>query len=251
MATNDDMMQEFAHLQEELERQRAQQRAAQRLDQGGEAGTREDRARRSGADRPGSPSSSGVVFAEGNKVLHDLLGEAVVRKLARDDDPDQKINIEWSRPGKSKKAPLVLHNRWVLPSSLKKLWQAPHQKDDASQQQGNAGQQGLFGAMPDLAAHEHERAAKMKPPVGPRGRQIERRTTKETKVSCASSEAVALQILEIPHDIDLVGQAGPAGGSLSSHLLDERMGTRVELKNPSPSIIHASTSSSQEFKTCK
>jgi len=185
MATNDDMMQEFAHLQEELERQRAQQRAAQRLDQGGEAGTREDRARRSGADRPGSPSSSGVVFAEGNKVLHDLLGEAVVRKLARDDDPDQKINIEWSRPGKSKKAPLVLHNRWVLPSSLKKLWQAPHQKDDASQQQGNAGQQGLFGAMPDLAAHEHERAAKMKPPVGPRGRQIERRTTKETKVSCA------------------------------------------------------------------
>ena len=28
--------------------------------------------------------------------------------------------------------------------------------------------------------------------------------------SAPSSEAVALQILEIPHDIDLVGQAGPA-----------------------------------------
>ena len=39
--------------------------------------------------------------------------------------------------------------------------------------------------MPDLAAHERERVAKVKPPVGPRGRQVERRTTKETKVSCA------------------------------------------------------------------
>lgn len=123
-----------------------------------------------------------MAFAVGNKVLHDLLGEAVVRKLARDEDPDNKISIEWSRPGKSKKAPQVLHNRWVLPSALQKLWTSPQQ---AAQQKDDAAQQGLFGAMPDLAAHERKRAANMKPPEGPRGRQVERRTTKETKVSCA------------------------------------------------------------------
>ena len=52
-----------------------------------------------------------MVFAVVNKVLHDLLGEAVVRKLARDEDPDKKINIEWSRQGKSRKAAQVVQNR--------------------------------------------------------------------------------------------------------------------------------------------
>ena len=36
--------------------------------------------------------------------------------------------------------------------------------------------------------------------------------------SAPSSEAVALQILEIPHDIDLVGQAGPAASGTNDFL---------------------------------
>tara|TARA_B110001450_G_C17657600_1_gene495928 strand:- start:199 stop:2715 length:2517 start_codon:yes stop_codon:yes gene_type:complete len=160
--------------------QQGQRREEQRNVQEEDALHREDRERRSRGERPGSPSA-GVAFAVGNKVLHDLLGEAIVRKLARADDTDGKVNIEWSRPGKKKKDPVVLHNRWVLPSSLTKLRSTPPRAAAARQEPET--QQGLFGAMPDLAAHERERAAKMKPPEGPRGRQVDRRVTKETKVS--------------------------------------------------------------------
>lgn len=139
---------------------------------------REDRERRSA--RQSSLPGESVVFVAGNKVVHDLLGEAIVRKVARAEDPDGKVNIEWSRPGKKKKDPCILQNRWVLPSSLTKLGSL-----DTTGQPSAATvehQQGLFGAMPDLAAHEHDRATKRKLPEGPRGRQVERRTTQETKV---------------------------------------------------------------------
>ena len=51
--------------------------------------TREDRERRSRSERecsdePAAPSvAHDIVFVEGNKVYHDLLKEAVVRKIAR------------------------------------------------------------------------------------------------------------------------------------------------------------------------
>ena len=180
MADLSDMLHEFAHLQEELERQQAQQRAEQRHDQEEEAQAHEDRARRSGAERPGSPRAD-VVFAVGNQVLHDLLGEAIVRKLARDDDPEKKLSIEWSRPAKSKKDAPHIFNRWVLPSSLKKIRTSP-QQGGGDQGTPRERQEGLFGKLPDLAAHERERAAKMKLPEGPRGRQVAARTTKESKV---------------------------------------------------------------------
>eukprot|EP00326_Haptolina_ericina_P035021 CAMPEP_0181246642 /NCGR_PEP_ID=MMETSP1096-20121128/44115_1 /TAXON_ID=156174 ORGANISM="Chrysochromulina ericina, Strain CCMP281" /NCGR_SAMPLE_ID=MMETSP1096 /ASSEMBLY_ACC=CAM_ASM_000453 /LENGTH=829 /DNA_ID=CAMNT_0023343497 /DNA_START=868 /DNA_END=3357 /DNA_ORIENTATION=+ len=161
-------------LREQHEQQQAPQRAEERHDQEEEAETREDRERRGG----GSGASAGFTFAVGNKVLHDLLGEAVVRKLARIEDPDHKLNIEWSRPGKTKKDAPVIHNRWVLPSSLTKITTTA-----SSDRCEPEKQQGLFGAMPDMAAHERERKRKMKLPEGPRGRQVEARTTKETKVS--------------------------------------------------------------------
>ena len=50
--------------------------------------------------------------------------------------------------------------------------------------------------------------------------------------SAPSSEAVALQILEIPHDIDLVGQAGPAASG--TNRLDETarfLESRIESYN--------------------
>lgn len=53
--------------------------------------TREDRERR-GAAAGGVRSA--VVFAIGNLVMHDLLGEAVVRAAAR---PDGHVSIEWKR----------------------------------------------------------------------------------------------------------------------------------------------------------
>ena len=82
MADLDDMQIEFAHLLEQVEQERTQQRAGQRAQQEAEvdSDTREDRARRSGAGRSESPPAAHVVFVEGNTVLHDLLGEAVVRK---------------------------------------------------------------------------------------------------------------------------------------------------------------------------
>jgi hypothetical protein len=193
MADLEDMLHEFGHMVEELQRQQAEQRTEQRRDQEAEVETghhREDRERRSRGERPASPTA-GVSFAVGNKVLHDLLGEAIVRKLARRDDAEGKLNIEWTRPGKKKKDPPILHNRWVLPSSLTKIRTSPRrdpERQQARQQQETQQQetqQGLFGKMPDLAAHERGRAAKMKLPEGPRGRQVERRTTKETKVTVA------------------------------------------------------------------
>ena len=168
----------------DAQEQHGQRREEQRNVQEEDALHREDRERRSRGERPGSPSA-GVAFAVGNKVLHDLLGEAIVLKLARADDADGKVNIEWSRPGKRKKDPVVLLNRWVLPSSLTKLRSTPLRAAATRKEPEPETQQGLFGAMPDLAAHERERAAKMKPPEGPRGRQVERRTTKETKVTVA------------------------------------------------------------------
>lgn len=155
----------------------------------GQGEQREDRERRSATERPGSPRA-GVVHAVGGKVIHDLLGEAIVRKLSRPDDPEGKINIEWSRPGKRKpkRDPLILQNRWVLPASLRKLWTSPRHAEQSAhaEQSGHEPtapeQQGLFGAMPDLAAHERERAAKVKGPEGLRGRQHSARQTKESKV---------------------------------------------------------------------
>lgn len=209
MADLDDMLREFAHIQaQQLEEQQAQQRAEQRLAQEEEVEeeSREDRERRSsGAERSGSPPRTGVIFAVGGKVLHDLLGESVVRKLARTDDPDNKILIEWSRQAKRKKDPPVILNRWVLPSSLTKIRTSPR-----SHSQGAAGasgdvtgetQQGLFGAMPDLAAHERKRAAKMKLPEGPRGRMKAERITKESKVP------VAQRLREFPNQ-GLIDSAG-------------------------------------------
>ena len=180
----------------EARMQQAQQRDAQRFvleeDTSEEERheEREERARRSRADE-----APPVRFGVGDRVLHDLLGEASVRKLARSDDQDAKINIEWSRPGKKKSDPPILQNRWVLPSSLKKLWSSP-----GKQAQPTETQQGLFGAMPDLAAHERERATKMKPPVGPRGRQLSPHTTKESKVSIAQRlrEFPNLGLVEAP-----------------------------------------------------
>ena len=82
-----------ANAEQEREQQREQQRELLE-----ECLTREERARRSrDTGRPASPSA-GPTFAAGNQVLHDLLGEAVVRKLPRADDPEGKINIEWARP---------------------------------------------------------------------------------------------------------------------------------------------------------
>ena len=108
MADLDDIMREFAHLQEAYEQQQEAQRAQQRREQESETFHREDRARRGGA---GSPTGGGVVFVVGNKVLHDLLGEAFVRKPPRSDDAEGKLVIEWTRPGKSKKDPPIVHNR--------------------------------------------------------------------------------------------------------------------------------------------
>jgi hypothetical protein len=201
MADLYDMMAEFAYLQEDLEQQQATQRAHEQEAEA-DQDTREDRARRSGAGRSGSPRTASVAFAEGNQVLHDLLGEAIVRKLARADDPDNKVNIEGKRPGKNKKEPPVIHNRWVLPSSLTKIRTSP--RKDAERTEGYRDakkQRGLFGAVPDLAAHERERAAKMKPPEGPRGRQSSVRMTKESKVS------VVQRICEFPEQ-GLIDSAG-------------------------------------------
>ena len=122
----------------------------------------------------------------GATLDNDLLGEAIVRKLARDEDPEQKISIEWRRPGKNRKDPPIIHNRWVLPSSLTKVRTSPVMKMAKLKLTKPRGtQHSLFGAMPDLAAHERERVVKMKPPEGPRGRQVEARTTKESKVPLA------------------------------------------------------------------
>ena len=69
MADQDDLMAELGHMQEELELQRAafekqcaSEHAAERAEQ--EAMTREDRERRSAAERPVSPKA-GVIFAAG------------------------------------------------------------------------------------------------------------------------------------------------------------------------------------------
>ena len=168
------------HAREQHARQRQEQRKLQ------EDQDREGRERRSADERPGSPRA-GVVYAVGSKVLHDILGEAIVRKLARSEDPEGKINIEWSRPGKRKRDPPTLQNRWVLSSSMRKLWSSPRgtQPTTTTQtatSQAAETQHGLFGAMPDLAAHERERTAHKKLPEGPRGRHHEPRQTKESKV---------------------------------------------------------------------
>ena len=152
------------------------------------------------AKRPVSPTA-GVVFAAGNRVLHDLLGEANVRKLAAPDDPDGKINIEWSRSGKTKQSPLIILNRWVLPSSLKKLWSSPRVDQPPAENPRGLRQEGLYGAAPNLAAIEHERAAKMKGPVGPRGRSNHPAMTKESKVP------ISQRIAEFPEQ-GLVSSAG-------------------------------------------
>ena len=117
-------------------------------------GDREDRERRSRDDHRSKSTTAEIVFVIGNSVLHDLLGEAKVRKLARDDDTERKVNIEWSRPGKKKKDPVVLHNRWVFPSSLTKIVSSTY---DAAAGARNDSPQGLVGQMPNLAAIERER----------------------------------------------------------------------------------------------
>ncbi|KAL1525490.1 hypothetical protein AB1Y20_020346 [Prymnesium parvum] len=61
---------------------------------------REDRQRRSRANPPGSPTAAGPVFAVGNKVIHDLLGEGIVRKVTLPeglllDAGMNKVLFEW------------------------------------------------------------------------------------------------------------------------------------------------------------
>ena len=70
--------------------QQQEQRAAGREDAGEEWEEREDRARRTRTGNDAEP----VAFMEGNLFMHDLLGEAILRAMAREDG---KVKIEWAR----------------------------------------------------------------------------------------------------------------------------------------------------------
>ena len=81
-------------------------------------------------------------------VSHDLLGDATVSKPAR--ERDGYLNIEWTRTtGKGAKKQVKVQNRWVLPSTLHKIGIEVRKEQPI--------QQGIFGNMPNLAAHERER----------------------------------------------------------------------------------------------
>lgn len=145
--------------------------------EGATTAEREDRERRSRA-QPTSPTQT-VRFVPGNSVLHDVVGEARVRRVE-----DGKVLIEWMRYKRKRGKETEKFNRWVVPSSLQKLRQSPRGSstaDNTPEQQEPT----LHGPLPGLAAHERARAAARKLPSGPRGRQVERRTTKESSIPIA------------------------------------------------------------------
>ena len=130
---------------EDLVREAAEVQAAQRADTRADSEAevdREDRERRSHI--PATCAS----FVVGSMVSHDLLGDATVSKPAR--ERDGYLNIEWTRTtGKGAKKQVKVQNRWVLPSTLHKIGIEVRKEQPI--------QQGIFGNMPNLAAHERER----------------------------------------------------------------------------------------------
>ena len=94
-----------------------------------------------------------MVFIVGNLVSHDSLGDAVVLQPGR--EGDGFIQIEWSRStGNGVKRKKVVQNRWVPVSSLHKLGHAPILAQPV--------QQGIFGNLPEPAAHERDRNIKLR-----------------------------------------------------------------------------------------
>lgn len=153
---------------------------------------REDRERR-GRGPPGSPRWAGTpVFAIGNYVMHDLLGDGVVRKLARPGDEDRKLLFEWVKEtaGFARKRRREIFNRWVLPASLKKLRSSPrfertiniNDQEDTQQDQMEGDGVDRPPDYPQLAAHEHARAKKKLAAEGSRGRAKVAHISKKTSI---------------------------------------------------------------------
>ena len=123
--------------------------------------TREDRARRGRTEK--EPIRSEVVFAKGNLVMHDLMGEAVVRAPMREDGT---VSIEWKRTkgrGQNKRTEFL--NRWVLPSSLTKFGDEPP-SPVGPQQEGLFGEvfsllEALFGDQQSRALSDYMETALM------------------------------------------------------------------------------------------
>lgn len=175
----------------DVEVNRAAQRAARRAEHEEAVPLhREDRERRT---RDGEASvSAGVQFSIGALVSHDLIGDAKMRKLAREDG---YVNIEWTRTrGKGAKAVHTVQNRWVLPASLHKIGvEAPKTVLPV--------QQGIYGNVPDLAAHERARSLPQKAPTGPRGRASATHKTSESRVTLEQRlREFPEQTLKIVHD---------------------------------------------------
>ncbi|KAL1530494.1 hypothetical protein AB1Y20_001395 [Prymnesium parvum] len=111
---------------------------------------REDRQRRSRAAAASSPmrtiGAGGCAFAVGNRVVHDTLGEGVVRRLREVPASDtaqtlpgtaNNILFQWEKivGGRGRKRRMETLNRWVGANSLTKIRASPRSEHHTSQDQ--------------------------------------------------------------------------------------------------------------------